>query len=171
MSEKDKVDLAMEDRPEARKIKASKKLQMKVGTGKIDDKVVKQAQKTLEENKVDFAPIAMPHLNEIRDRVAEVKKSGKYGETSIEEFSMPIMNLKANAGSFDYETVGDMASTVLMFLENLDKLDKKVVQIIDLLHKTVLLIIAKEMKGKNHPEGKALIAAFQEVCQKYKRSA
>lgn len=169
MSEKEDIDLDLEERPKAKKIKASKKLQMKVGTGKIDAKVVEQAQKTIEKTKVDFAPIARPHLNKIRGLVEEIQKSGDYGSVPIEDFTMPIMNLKANAGSFNYETVSDMSGTVLMFLENLDSLDKKVVQIIDLLHKTVLLIIAKEMKGKNHPEGKALIAAFQEVCNKYKK--
>ena len=47
----------------AKVIKASKALQMKVGTGTIDDQVLEKAQKLMDENKIDFAPLAKEHVS------------------------------------------------------------------------------------------------------------
>ena len=78
------------------------------------------------------------------------------------------MNLKANAGAFKYGFVSGMTGTVLMFLETIERPDKKVVQIVDILHKTILLALAYQMKGDGGKNGAALQAAFEAVCKKYK---
>jgi hypothetical protein len=41
------------------------------------------------------------------------------------------------------------------------------VQIVDLLHKTVLIVIAKNMKGDGGREGRSLASAFEELCRKF----
>ena len=151
-----------------RKITASKELQNKVGTGTIDTTKVEEAQKVIAENKVDFAPLAKPHLDALRGAIEDAQKDHSDSAAVLESFSVPIMNLKANAGTFNYQLVSKLTDSVLLFLEGVEKIDKKIIQIIDLLYKTVLLVLAHEMKGEGGKEGEALIKAFQEVCRKYK---
>lgn len=153
---------------ETKRIKANLDLQKKVGTGSIDEKKVEKAQEVIKNNKVDFAPIAKPHLDELSKAIkASLGLKNPPNEKEIlESYMTPIMNIKANAATFNYSLISGLAGTVLTFLEDVKKYDKKVVQIVDLLYKTTLLILARKMSGDGGPEGRALLNAFHDVCQK-----
>lgn len=153
---------------EVKRIKANLDLQKKVGTGSIDEKKVSKAQDIIKNNKVDFAPIAKPHLDELSKAIKASLgvKSPEDEKAILESYMTPIMNIKANAATFNYSLISGLAGTVLTFLEDVGKYDKKVVQIVDLLYKTILLILAKKMAGDGGNEGKALLGAFHDVCQK-----
>lgn len=156
---------------EVRRIKASKELQLKVGTGNINEASIKAAQKVIDEDKTEFAELARPQLKKLQDAINDASKSKADGQAVLQSFREPMMNLKANAGSFKYEFVGQLTGMVLMLLENLDKPDKKVIQIVDSVHKTILLALAYKMKGDGGAAGKELLAAFQVLCQKYQQAA
>ncbi|MFN3827199.1 MAG: hypothetical protein ACK4NR_06185 [Micavibrio sp.] len=149
-------------------IEASRELQKKIGTGVVDEKKVAMAQAVIANNKVDFAPIAKPHLDLLGQAIRESAglKNPPNEKEILESYMTPIMNIKANAATFNYSLISGLAGTVLMFLETVGKYDRKVVQIVDLLYKTILLVLARKMAGDGGYEGKALITAFQEVCQK-----
>ena len=159
---------AAEPNDDAKRIKANLDLQKKVGTGSIDEKKVERAQDVIKNNKVDFAPIAKPHLDELSKAIkASLGLKNPTNEKEIlESYMTPIMNIKANAATFNYSLISGLAGTVLTFLEDVKKYDKKVVQIVDLLYKTILLILARKMSGDGGGEGKALLGAFHDVCQK-----
>lgn len=159
---------AAEPNDDAKRIKANLDLQKKVGTGSIDEKKVERAQDVIKNNKVDFAPIAKPHLDELSKAIkASLGLKNPPNEKEIlESYMTPIMNIKANAATFNYSLISGLAGTVLTFLEDVKKYDKKVVQIVDLLYKTILLILARKMSGDGGGEGKALLGAFHDVCQK-----
>lgn len=153
---------------EVKRIKANLDLQKKVGTGSIDEKKVTKAQDVIKNNKVDFAPIAKPHLDELSKSIKASLgvKTPEDEKAVLESYMIPIMNIKANAATFNYSLISGLAGIVLTFLEDVGKYDKKVVQIVDLLYKTILLILAKKMAGDGGNEGKALLGAFHDVCHK-----
>ena len=155
------------DSKDVKRIEADKRLQQRVGTGKISEESVQKAQKVMDTNQVDFGPLAKPFLEELKKAVEDAKAGGKDDKEIMEAISMPIMNLKANAGTFKFELISGLTGTVLNFLENIEGPDKKVLQIVDLLHKTILLILARKMTGDGGKNGQALMMAFAEVCQKY----
>lgn len=156
------------EQKKARKIKANKELQLKVGTGQIDERVVDAAQKVIEDNTVDFAPVAKPELDALQKAMDAARKDMSDGQAVLDSLKTPIMNLKANAATFKYKFISDLTGTVLMFLENVNKPDKKILQIVDVLHKTILLSLAYNMQGDGGDNGKVLLAAFSKLCQKYK---
>ena len=158
----------MNEQEDVKRIKASLELQKKVGTGSIDEKKVEKAQDVIKNNKVDFAPIAKPHLDELSQAIKNsmaVKGAGDHKDV-LESYMTPIMNIKANAATFNYSLISGLAGTVLTFLEDVGRYDRKVAQIVDLLYKTILLILARKISGDGGPDGKALLGAFHEVCQK-----
>ncbi len=162
------MSASTKEQDEVKRIKASLELQKKVGTGSIDEKKVEKAQDVIKSNKVDFAPIAKPHLDELSLAIknSAAIKSSESNKEILESYMTPIMNIKANAATFNYSLISGLAGTVLTFLEDVGKFDRKVVQIVDLLYKTILLILARKISGDGGPEGKALLGAFHEVCQK-----
>jgi hypothetical protein len=154
---------------EAKIIKASLELQSRIGTGSIEEHRVQQAQKVINENKVEFAPIAKPHLDELNRLIVETSKSrgDKSDKDVLQALMTPIMNIKANAATFNYPLISGLTGIVLTFLEDVKRYDKKVLQIVDLLYKTILLALARKMTGDGGAQGKALQIAFHELCQKF----
>ncbi len=152
-------------------IKASLELQQKVGTGTIAEEKVRQAQEVMNKNRVDFAPIAKPQLDTLLSaiRAAQNYHGGNDNDRDkavLQSFATPIMNIKANAATFNYPVISGLSGIVLTFLEDAKRFDKKAVQIVDLLHKTILLVLARKISGDGGRDGKALQLAFQELCQK-----
>jgi len=162
------MNTARAEGDEAKRIKANLDLQKKVGTGNIDEKKVAKAQDVIKNNKVDFAPVAKPHLDELSKAIKNSMglKNPENEKAVLESYMTPIMNIKANAATFNYSLISGLAGIVLTFLEDVGKFDKKVVQIVDLLYKTILLILARKMAGDGGSDGKALLGAFHDVCQK-----
>lgn len=158
-------------RNDAKVIKASLELQKRVGSGTIEDHKVQQAQKVISENKIDFGPIARPHLEELRRLVSQFSESrGDMSDREIMQALMsPTMNIKANAATFNYPLISGLTGIVLTFLEDARRYDKKVLQIVDLLHKTILLVLARKMTGDGGAQGMALQEAFRDLCQKFVR--
>ncbi len=152
-----------------KKIKASRELQNKVGIGTIDEKKVNAAQGVMDNNKVDFGPLARPDLDRLQQAIDAARTdSGQDDKAVMQSLKTPIMNLKANAGSFNYSFVSQLTGMVLLFLEGIEKPDRKVIQIADILHKTLLLALAYQMSGDGGANGKVLLKTFEEVCRKYK---
>jgi hypothetical protein len=151
-------------------IKASLELQQKVGTGTIEEYKVERAQKVIKENKVDFAPLARPQLEILMSAIKDAQSytSGSGDDKAVlQTFMTPIMNIKANAATFNYPVISGLSGIVLTFLEDAKRYDKKAVQVVDLLYKTIQLVLIRKMSGEGGRDGKALQLAFQELCQKF----
>lgn len=158
----------MTQKKKARKIKADKALQLRVGTGQVDERKVDAAQDVIENNEIDFMPIAKPELDVLEKAINAARKDMSDPDAVMESLKTPIMNIKANAATFKYKFISELTGTVLMFLENVKRPDKKILQIADVLHKTILLALAYNMQGDGGAHGKVLLEAFQKLCQKYK---
>ncbi|MBU0800204.1 MAG: hypothetical protein KKA05_04290 [Alphaproteobacteria bacterium] len=150
----------------AKTIAASRELQKRVGTGEIDEKVVKKAQTVMDTNTVDFGPLARPYLTALTTAVAEARKvPGVMDKQTVETLSVPIMNLKANAATFNYSLISGLTGVVLTFIESHEKPGRKTLQVVELLNKTIMLLVARKMTGDGGEIGNALQKAFKDVCR------
>ncbi len=150
-------------------IKASLELQKKVGQGSIEPHRIARAQKVINENKVDFSQVAKPHLDELSTLIAAISRSrdDRSDRDVLQALMVPTMNIKANAATFNYPLISGLTGIVLTFLEDVKLYDKKVLQIVDLLHKTIILVLARKMTGDGGVQGEALQTAFQGLCLKF----
>ena len=151
----------------ARTIKANRMLQAKVGMGPIDEKLVEKSQKLIENNKVDFAPMAKEYLDALEATIKEAREGKKDDQTLLQESIEPVMQLKANAAMFDYVLVGNLANIMMNFLETVEAVDKDVIDIADAHWKTLTLIIGNEMKGDGGQFGKELTGELKDACKRY----
>jgi len=148
-------------------IKASTALQKKIGTGTLDMRTVDRAQKVIENNKVDFAPIAAPQLDLLQKAVLKIQAGQLTGFAALEGIMEPIMNLKANAALFNYPFISILTGMVLDFLETVKTPDSEILKIVDNLQKTVAIVVAKQIKTADSPLGAQLLAEFTSVCKRY----
>jgi hypothetical protein len=155
----------------ARIIKANLMLQSKIGTGTIEDEKIKKMEKTMEEAKVDFGPMANIFLNELAVAISKARTMTDTTMNStdavIAAMTEPVMQIKANAAMFDYQLVGNLANIVLNFLENIEGIDKTVIEIVDAHQKTLSIIVKSKMMGTGGEYGLKIETELKDACKRY----
>ena len=158
------------EKVKARVIKASRSLQQKAGSGDIPPGVIARAEKVVEENAEDFAPLAKQFLERLSSGIekayAECEKTENQRKLVL-GLTKPVMDLKANARMFKYELITNLANIMLDFLESLEKLDKTAIDIVAAHAKTLNLIITKRMSGSGGEIGKVLEKEWRGAVQRY----
>jgi hypothetical protein len=161
------MTIEMRDKKQPRVIKANYVLQAKVGSGPLDQKTVDACQEVMDNNDVDFAPLAMEFLDKLSVAIKHAKSDGADLKTTIQEMAQPVMQLKANAAIFKYDLIGKLANVMLSFLESVRALDKTVIEIVDAHHKTLTAIVLKKMKGDGGTYGVQLEQELKDACLRY----
>lgn len=148
-------------------IKANYRLQLKAGKGGVDAKKIEESQKVIDTNDVDFTPIALSALRRMETALELAEKHGVTVEGIKASITTPVMELKAHAATFQYPLLGNLSNTMLTFLENIRVLDEDALEIVKAHHKTLHLIVVKEMKGNGGNAGKQLEDELRLVCARY----
>ena len=151
----------------ARVIKASRMLQAKIGPGPLDMDMIKECQKIIDDNDVDFGPLAKEQLALLNTGVENALKGEGEHTALIAGIVEPVMQIKANASMFKYDLLGRLANIMLNFLETIENLDKDVLEIVKAHHNTLTLIINSEMKGDGGPAGAQLEKELKDACKRY----
>lgn len=155
------------NKQDVRIIKANRLLQAKVGMGPVDEKLVQKSQDLIDNNKVDFAPMAKEYLDSLAKSIGQARKKEKDDKEILQDMIDPVMQIKANATMFNYDLVGNLANIMLNFLETIDSIDKDVIEISDAHHKTLVLIIGNQMKGDGGEFGAELTGELKDACKRY----
>ncbi len=149
-------------------IKASHLLQSKVGRGPIDEATVRKCQEIMDRNTVDFVPLAKEYLEEFKGLVERARK-GEKGRTLIEAMTQPVMQLKANAAVFGFPLSGKLARIMLSFIENIEEIDKDVLDIADVHNNAQNILIENRVQGEADSRAAALEAELKDACRRYFR--
>lgn len=150
-------------------IKPPNMLKAKVGSGGLNEAILDRAQKLLEQNTYDFAPLADIYLNSmmkgiIRGRAPEKDDDN---ELLIANILYPCAQLKANGGMFHYPLVTKIADRLVQFLEVIETLDKESLEIAEAFHTTMKVVINGKVKGNGGKQGTDLLDALHEACMRY----
>ncbi len=143
------------------------KLKEAVGSGGLDQRVVNKAQELLKNNKVDFQPQATLLLGELRTALLASKGGTITGEAAIEAIIYPAMQLKAQAGMFQYPLVSEISNILVNFLETVENVDKHVLEISDAHRQAISAIVSGGIKGDGGNVGKELREALMDACNRF----
>jgi len=142
-------------------------LQQKVGAGPLDEAKVKESQKAIDENDVDFTPLGMQYLNQLKTAIDKSKDASIEMRERKQMLTQPVMELKANATIFHYTLIGNLANIMLSFLEAIDELDDDAISIVAAHHTTLNAIVLKKMSGDGGEHGSILINELKDACARY----
>ncbi|MCK6417712.1 MAG: hypothetical protein L6Q57_02085 [Alphaproteobacteria bacterium] len=148
-------------------IKANKILQAKVGVGPLDEDAVRRSQGVIDSNDVDFAPLANEYLTRLGQAIEQAQKGTITLDQAVHAMTEPVMQLKANASTFRYKLISNLANIMLSFLEGLKVMDEDAVSIVAAHHKTLSAIVAKRMQGDGGLYGSQLEDELKSVCKRY----
>lgn len=160
-----------EPKRKAEYIKPPNTLKAKVGSGGLSEQILEKAQALLENNSVDFQPLAEMYLTSMMkgiERATDPVASAKTDtESLIAGMLYPAMQLKANGGMFHYQLVTRISDSLVQFLEVVEEPDIDAVEIVLAFHTTIRAVIAGRITGNGGRHGEDLMNALNEACTRY----
>lgn len=148
-------------------IKANYRLQQKVGAGPLDEKIVKASQQVMDTNQVDFEPLGLAILRRLKDALDHAKEPGANMAQIKDTLTTPVMELKANASTFRYPLIGNLANIMLSFLEAIREMDEDALEIVRAHYDTLHMIVVRKLSGDGGDAGRQLTTELQLVCDRY----
>ena len=150
-------------------IKPPNRLKEKVGSGGLSEDILNKAQALLENNAVDFLPLAEVYLSSFMNGIEAAKSYHPHDdlEQCIAQMLYPGMQLKANGGMFQYPLVTRIADKLIQFLEVLESVDIEAIEIILAFHTTIRAVVLGKIKGDGGQHGEDLMGALNEACMRY----
>lgn len=170
-SEQDKYPQHFNQAPRRRAeiIKPPNTLKAKVGSGGISEAILNKAQALLENNIVDFQPLAEMYLQNLMRAIeaAQVNSEKLDTETLITSMIYPAIQLKANGGMFHYPLVTIMADRLIQYLEVIVEADIDALEIVLAFHTTIRAVVMGRIIGTGGRHGQELLAALNDACMRY----
>ncbi len=148
-------------------------LKAKVGSGGLSDEILGKAQSLLENNAVDFMPLADMYLNTLIRGIDAAKDmnvdalSADDNEGLISGMLYPAMQLKANGGMFRYQMVTKIADRLIQFLEVIAKPDLDALEIVMAFQATIRAVVLGRITGDGGKHGQELMRALDQACERY----
>jgi hypothetical protein len=156
-------------RRKAEFIRPPNTLKAKVGSGGLSANILDKAQALLENNAVDFMPLAELYLGSLMRGVENARNVilVEDPEPLIAQILYPAMQLKANGGMFHYQLVTRAADKLIQFLEVIENPDEDALDIVIAFHSTIRAIVLGRITGDGGKHGQELIDALNEACVRY----
>lgn len=152
-----------------RKIKAVKDLRAKIGaTAKIEKKQIEQAQSFIDNSGLDYKPVALRFINQLEGVLQSMRLTQYNREADYNMISMPIMQIKGQAGMFGNHLASDISYLILVFLEQFQRLDDKVLDIIEAYIKAVRLSYELNLYNSESPGGKDILKELRDALERYR---
>jgi len=163
------VHFNQEPKRKAEYIKPPNTLKAKVGSGGLSEQILAKAQALLENNSVDFQPLAEMYLTTMMKGIEFSNSPGPDADAEgiIASMLYPAMQLKANGGMFHYPLVTMIADRLVQFLEVIEEPDIDAVEIVLAFHTTIRAVVLGKITGTGGKHGEELVAALSEACMRY----
>lgn len=144
-------------------------IKQKVGSGGVSEEILDKAQTLLEQNAVDFTPLAEIYLGQLMGGIHVAKNPPKDvpEESLFASMLYPSVQLKANGKMFHYPLITVMADKLIQFLEVVESPDKEVIEIILAFHTTIQMVVQARIQGDAGAQGRSLLKALDQACNRY----
>lgn len=144
-------------------------LKAKVGSGGISDAILDKAQALLENNIVDFQPLADIYLLTLMKAIETAQMDHEKQETEnlIAAMIYPAVQLKANGGMFHYPLITIMSDRLIQYLEVIVEADLDALEIVLAFHTTIRAVVMGRITGTGGRHGQELLNALNDACMRY----
>ncbi len=148
-------------------VKPKNTLKEKVGDGGFDAEDIKKAQTTIEENVVDFKPIATQYLSQIKKALAD-EQVKNHPEKLYAILLDQLTQLRTQGSMFQYPAITLLTDTVVDLLDSLKKIDPTIIEIVQAYEQSAMVLIAQNIKSDQNKICQMLVKELNLVCKKYK---
>lgn len=142
-------------------------LKEKAGSGGFREEDLQKAQEALNNNEVDFKPIAKKYLQLIKEALAQHKLEND-SENLYAKLMDSLMQLRAQGSMFNYPSISILADVVVDLMDSLHKVDETIIEIVQAFEQSCSAILNANIKLAEDRVCVALVSELKIVCDKYK---
>lgn len=151
-----------------RVIRADKSLRARIGPhAKINDDQIAKAQDVLDKPRIDFQPYAVDYIKKIREGMDMASVESYAYDSEYYKITVPLTQIKGQAGMFGNPLASEVSAMVLKFIEHYQRLDKDILNLLDVYCNTITLSYDQKLFNVETPGGKVLISELNEAMQRY----
>ena len=151
-------------------IKPQNTLKKKVGHGGFRSSDLIKAQAAIENNKIDFKPIARDLLKELSEILSSIDSGQVKPSDSLGVIMYPLMQLRAQGSLFHYPSITHISDIVVDFLDSVAVIDSDILEILTAYQKAANAVLSFEIKDASSKVGQDLCDELKAVCQRYKEA-
>lgn len=156
-------------KPEFQRFKPQNTLAGKVGKGGLPDDILDEADAVIEAFTFDFIPMAYEDLVKFQSALKKLERSqAPLTEAQKDTLMIPIMMIKANAGTFHYELLAEIAETMLFTIDCIERLNSDALEILHLQTRILNQLIDKATPEKITAFGSELLAEMDCAIERYR---
>ena len=146
-------------------------LKEKAGSGGFEKAVLVKAEEQIENNTVDFQPIAATLLSQMEKALSNARSGAAKGEAAVQAIMAPAMQLKAQGTMFHYPLVSEISDILVNFLETMTSIDKDILDIVTVHKTSIMVALSDQVKGDDGDKiGKKLCDALYDSCERYHKT-
>jgi predicted DNA-binding ribbon-helix-helix protein len=144
-------------------------LKAKVGHGGLNEEILTKAEAVLENNAVDFLPMAETCLASLMRGIKQARNHvhGEDGEALIARMLEPATDLKAGGAMCGYPLVARIADKLIQFLEAIAEPDKDAIEIVLAFHTTIRAVLTGRTPGFGGKCADELVQTLEAACLRY----
>lgn len=148
-------------------LKANFALRMKIGKGGIAPKVLLACRRVMEENAFDFAPMARDILKTILSEIERMRANKRSHDEALNALRIQVMQFKANAATFRYPLLSEIAHKLLDFLDQIDQLDAPAIEIVLAFHDTAEKLLVRRDENRTDSRTRKIPKEFERAFERY----
>ena len=153
-----------------RVIKATKDLRSKIGPNAgIQKHQIEEAQNFIDHSGLDYTDQALEYMNKLENVVKGMRAMPYNREGDYNQISMPIMQIKGQAGMFGNTLASEISYVLLVFLERFQRLDDNVLDIVEEYIKAVRLSYNANLYDTKSQGGKDIVIELDRALKRYKK--
>lgn len=151
-----------------RKIKVNNILRQKIGpNAKITQDQIEKAQEIIDNPRIDFEPYAIQYVRNIENAIYAAADENYMREEDYDKITMPLTEIKGQAGMFGNKLASELSTHLLRFLEHYKRLDRDVLQIVAIYCKSIRASYAAKLFDTDKTAGRNLLTEMQYAMQRY----
>ena len=137
------------------------------GAGGFDKHVVERAETAIASHSDDFPAQAEASLSAMNDAI-KAAAAGDHSAVAKNRIFSATFELKATGGMFNYPLVSLIANNLCLYLEKLETLDKRSVEISAAHYGAMKAVIANKITGEGGAVGDQLFGSLHELTNRPK---
>lgn len=151
-------------------VKPNNTLKKKVGHGGFKESDLMKAQSMIENNKIDFKPIAEDFVKDIGEILDQISSGTIEGKDALGSVMYPIMQLRAQGALFHYPVITNVSDIIVDFVDGVGLLDADVIEIIVAYKNAIAAILKLGIKDASNKAGQQISSELRAACLRYKKS-
>lgn len=149
--------------------KASRLLQAKAGHGPVDEKTLERCQAVLDlhSQSADFPAMAASPMAGIEAALLAGRDPDACPAAALQALIPPVMEIKANAPTFQYALTGRLAGALLGFLETTAALDALILEVAEAHVRAIRALVSWKMAGEGGKMGAQMEEELENARARY----